>query len=157
MQLRLAIRQTCLSLGLSLLLTSIAAAQITLDMVPVGNPGNAPDPATGNLSGSVSYKFNIDAYDVTLGQYATFLNAVAKTDTFGLYSSFMSTNYSPMEGISRTGSPGSYVYSVTGSNPSAVNIPVFDVTWGDAARFCNWLQNGQMNGSEERLNSLPKA
>ena len=27
--------------------------------------------------------------------------------------------------------------------------PVFDVSWGDAARFCNWLQNGQpATGSE---------
>ena len=27
-------------------------------------------------------------------------------------------------------------------------MPVIDVTWGDAARFCNWLQNGQPTGAE---------
>ncbi len=42
-------------------------------------------------------------------------------------------------GISQSGSPGSYSYAVMGNG----NMPVFDVTWGDAARFCNWLQNGQ--------------
>ena len=28
-------------------------------------------------------------YDVTLAQYTAFLNAVAKTDTYGLYNSYM--------------------------------------------------------------------
>ena len=27
-------------------------------------------------------------------------------------------------------------------------MPVTCVTWGDAARFCNWLQNGQPTGAE---------
>jgi hypothetical protein len=27
-------------------------------------------------------------------------------------------------------------------------MPVITVTWGDAARFCNWLQNGQPTGLE---------
>jgi formylglycine-generating enzyme required for sulfatase activity len=32
---------------------------------------------------------------------------------------------------------------------AAVNdAPMFDVSWGDAARFCNWLQNGQPIGAE---------
>ena len=53
------------------------------------------------------------------------------------------------QGISQSGSPGSYSYSVTGSNPQAANCPVFDVTWGDAARFCNWLQNGQPTSGTE--------
>jgi len=49
----------------------------------------------------------------------------------------------------QSGSPGSYSYSVTGSAPGANNMPVFDVTWGDAARFCNWLQNGQPTSGSE--------
>jgi len=47
-------------------------------------------------------------------------------------------------GISQTGTSGSYSYSVT-SNP---NFPVNLVSWGDAARFVNWLQNGQPTGNE---------
>ena len=54
----------------------------------------------------------------------------------------------PTIGITQSGSSGSYSYSVTGSYSQAVNCPIFDVSWGDAARFCNWLQNGQPTGAE---------
>ena len=120
---------------------NMGGGQTSISLVPVGNPGNANDTATGNY-GSVGYNYSIDKYDVTLGQYTQFLNAVAKTDTYGLYNSYMSTGYNT-QGIQQTGSPGSYSYSVTGSNPQAANCPAFDVTWFDAARFSNWLQNGQ--------------
>ena len=118
---------------------NMGGGQTSFSLVPVGNPGNAND-TTGY--GSVGYNYSIDKYDVTLGQYTQFLNAVAKTDTYGLYNSYMSTDYNT-QGIQQTGSPGSYSYSVTGSNPQAANCPAFDVTWFDAARFSNWLQNGQ--------------
>ena len=35
--------------------------------------------------GSVPYTFQMGKYDVTTGQYTAFLNAVAKTDPYGLY------------------------------------------------------------------------
>ena len=54
----------------------------------------------------------------------------------------------PTVGITQSGSSGSYSYSVTGSDPQAVNCPIFCESWGDAARFCNWLQNGQPTGAE---------
>ena len=38
---------------------------------------------------------------------------------------------------------------MTGSNPQAANCPAFNVSWGDAARFCNWLQNGQSTSGTE--------
>jgi formylglycine-generating enzyme required for sulfatase activity len=47
-------------------------------------------------------------------------------------------------GILRTGSSGSYTYSVTGS----ANHPIAYVDWGDAARFANWLHNGQPSGPQ---------
>ena len=127
---------------------NMPGGQTSISLVPVGNAGNAPDPATGNLYGSVSYNYSIDAYDVTLAQYTVFLNAVAKTDTYGLYNIYMggANDYYSTQGIMQSGSPGSYSYSVTGSNPQAANCPAFDVTWFDAARFCNWLQNGQLTG-----------
>jgi len=126
-------------------LVSIARAQpVTMATVPVGNPGNAADPATG--FGSVSYSYNIGEYDVTAGQYTAFLNAVASTDTYGLYNSNMSAvlNGNFECGITQSGSPGSYTYTTT-RNP---NYPVNDVSWGDAARFCNWLTNNQPTGAE---------
>ena len=121
--------------------------QTSLQFVTVGNPGNAADPATGSLYGSVPYTYNIGKYDVTVGQYCQFLNAVAATDSYGLYNSIMATYY-PTIAITQSGSPGSYSYSVTGNYSQGVNCPVFAVTWGDAARFCNWLQNGQPTGAE---------
>jgi formylglycine-generating enzyme required for sulfatase activity len=117
----------------------------------VGDPGNAADTVVMNDGttgyGSVGYAYRIGTYDVTVGQYCQFLNAVAATDTYGVYDRYTATDYSTI-GIEQSGSPGSYTYSVTGSDPQAANCPMFCVTWGDAARFCNWLQNGQPTGPE---------
>ena len=59
----------------------------SLEFVTVGDPGNAADTATGSRYGSVPYVYQMGKYDVTVGQYCQFLNAVAKTDTYGLYNS----------------------------------------------------------------------
>ena len=67
----------------------------------------------------------------------------------GLYNSGMATDY-PTIGITQSGSSGNYSYSVTGSYSQGVNCPIFDVSWGDAARFCNWLQNGQPDREAEK-------
>jgi formylglycine-generating enzyme required for sulfatase activity len=128
-------------------LFNMPAGQTSLQFVTVGDPGNVAD-TTGY--GAVPYTFNMGKYDVTLAQYTQFLNAVAKTDTYGLYNVNMA-GVAPFVfpfGIAQTGSPGSYAYSVTGSAAGKVNMPLFAETWGDAARFCNWLQNGQPTGAE---------
>ena len=44
--------------------------------------------------GSVGYAYQMGEYDMTVGQYCQFLNAVAKTDTYGLYNSYMGSDYS---------------------------------------------------------------
>jgi formylglycine-generating enzyme len=121
----------------------------SLEFVAVGDPGNAADRLyTGISVGAVNYTYSIGEYDVTVGQYCQFLNTVAKlTDTYGLYNSYMATSFATI-GIARSGSPGGYTYSVTGSYAQAANCPIFLVSWGDAARFCNWLQNGQPTGPE---------
>ncbi|MEN9666381.1 MAG: hypothetical protein RLZZ326_2744, partial [Planctomycetota bacterium] len=63
-----------------------ARAGITYQQVTVGNAGNAGDTGgTGN--GAVAYDYQIGKYDVTIGQYTAFLNAVAATDTNSLYNS----------------------------------------------------------------------
>jgi uncharacterized repeat protein (TIGR03803 family) len=151
------LRLAALIAALALLPASLAradvfnmpAGQTSLQFVTVGDPGNAPDSATGNQYGAVPYTFNMGKYDVTLGQYVQFLNAVAASDTYHCYNSGMAGSPSQYPfGISQVGSPGSYTYAVTGSNPQAANMPVFAVSWLDAARFCNWMQNGQLIGSE---------
>ena len=67
------------------------AQAITIDTVTVGDPGNAADTHHSGTTGygSVSYTYNIGKYEVTAGQYTAFLNAVAKTDTYGLYNTDM--------------------------------------------------------------------
>ena len=126
--------------------TGVWTGQASLEFVTVGDAGNAADTTVmddGTTGyGSVPYVYQMGKYDVTVGQYVQFLNAVAKTDTFGLYASGMATDL-PTISITRSGSLGSYSYSIAGSYSQGVNCPSFDVTWGDAARFCNWLQNGQ--------------
>jgi len=116
------------------------ARAITIDTVTIGDPGNAND-STGY--GGVSYVYNIGTTEVSLTQYTAFLNAVAVTDTYNLYNTYM-TNAS-IAGISQSGSPGSYSYSVIGSGAR----PVTYVSWFDAARFANWMANGQPTGAQD--------
>jgi hypothetical protein len=65
---------------------------ITIPTVSVGDVGNPNDPTTSNLYGGVGYAYNIGKYEVTVGQYTAFLNAVAATDTYSLYNTSMATN-----------------------------------------------------------------
>ena len=127
-------------------LVTPAFAVINIDYVSVGNAGNAADPATGSLYGAVSYAYRIAKNETTISQYAEFLNAVAKTDSYSLYNVSMTT--SSINGISRSGSSGSFTYSV---NPGSENKPITYVSWFDVARFCNWMQNGQKTGAGAAL------
>ena len=54
-------------------------------------------------------------------------------------------------GIARSGSSGSYAYSVIGSP----NQPIAYVSWGDAARFANWLTNGQPTQAKGQARPRP--
>jgi formylglycine-generating enzyme required for sulfatase activity len=151
------LRYTALIAAIALLPAGLAkadvfhmpAGQTSVQFVAVGEPGNLPDTATGNIYGAVPYSYNIGKYDVTLGQYVQFLNAVAATDTYACYNANMAGSSGAFPfGIAQNGTPGTYSYSVTGANPQAANMPVYEESWGDAARFCNWLQNGQKTGAE---------
>ena len=127
-----------------LLAAGCAEAAITYEMVLVGDPGNAND-STGY--GRVNYRYEIGKYDVTIGQYTAFLNAVAKTDRYGLYDTNMATKLN-VAGISRTGGAGTFVYSVMDNGGSSANRPITYVNWFDAARFANWMANGQPIGAQ---------
>jgi formylglycine-generating enzyme required for sulfatase activity len=126
-----------------------------VEVVPVGNPGNAND-TYGDGYGSVDYVYNIGKFEVTAGEYVDFLNAVAATDTYGLYNPHMdSSSYSCQ--ITQNGTSGSYSYDFSGGTvevPGSTaadweNRPVNYVSWGDAARFANWMHNGQPTGAQE--------
>lgn len=117
-----------------------------IEMVTVGNPGNAAD--AGNASepgiyGAVAGTFLIGKFEVTNLQYVTFLNAVAALDTNGLFNPSMETN--ALGGIDQFGMSGSFRYAVrAGMGDKPVNF----VSWVDAARFCNWLHNGRPGGAQ---------
>ena len=124
-------------LGVSLVTPALAVVNIA--WVPVGNAGNAADPSTGY--GSVGYAYNIGKYEVTNSQYCEFLNAKGGSNSYGIYNYGMATY-----GITQSGGSGGYTYSVTSG---LENRPVACVSWYDAARFTNWLGNGQGSGSME--------
>ena len=128
-----------INLAATAALITSASALVTMDWVTVGNTGNAADPLTG--FGAVGYSYQIGKYEVTNAQYGAFLNAAAKTDSYGLYNTDLE-----IYGITRSGSSGSYTYSVTGV---LANRPVVYISWFDAARFANWMVNGQGSGSTE--------
>jgi sulfatase modifying factor 1 len=134
------------------------ANAVTIEWVTVGNPGNANDTintGTNPNYGAVNYEYRIGKHEVTIQQYTEFLNAAAKSDPYFLYYGDMGTQ-SMIAGISRSGPSGSYTYSVigpSGTNPAGAsspgNRPITYVSWFNAARFANWMHNGQGSGSTE--------
>jgi formylglycine-generating enzyme required for sulfatase activity len=135
-----------------ILVSLLPAATVTIDTVPVGNAGNASEPSgvfaggfgPGAIVGGVDYDYRIGTYEVTNAQYAEFLNAKAASDPLELYNEYMGIN--SFGGIARSGTNGAYTYAV---KPGMGNKPVVFVTWYDAIRFANWLNNGQGNGDTE--------
>jgi len=117
----------------------------TILTVPVGNPGNPADmrfvSTYGIGFGSVRYHFNIGKYEVTNAQYSDFLNAVDPTgaNALALYSGGMSSD--ARGGILFNG--GAAESSKYSTKPGRENNPVAFVSWYDAVRFANWLNNGQ--------------
>ncbi len=121
---------------------------VVLDMVVVGDAGNHADSRLVGNYGAVADRYLIGKYEVTIGQYAEFLNAVAKSDSYGLYHPSMATDLNSA-GIQRSGSSGSYTYAVMSNAGNSINRPITYVNWFDVARFANWMHNGQGLGSTE--------
>lgn len=136
-------------------LTPLGASAVTIDLVPIGNPGNQADQQGPNLFGRVTTSYQIGTTEVTNAQYLDFLNAKAASDPYGLYNA----NMGRFEGgIIQQGSSGSYTYAlkdpVPGSGPGGTaytygDKPVVYVSWYDAVRFANWMNNGQGSGDTE--------
>jgi sulfatase modifying factor 1 len=129
------------------LITS-ASATVTMDWVTIGNANNAADTADGDAYtagtqryGAVDHAYRIGKYEVTNAQYGEFLNAKGQSNANGIYSTKM-----PAYGITQSGTSGSFTYTVT---TAFANRPVVLVSWFDAARFANWMMNGQGNASME--------
>jgi formylglycine-generating enzyme required for sulfatase activity len=140
-----------------LLAASPARAVVAFSWVTVGEPGNAaddevmyccenkiglPQPTSGY--GSVAYRFRIMRTEVPTWAYVEFLNAVAAADPNELLSPYVTT--SPYGTITRSGSSGSYTYA---AKPGRQDEPVTHMDWFRAARFVNWLHNGQPTGPQD--------
>jgi len=142
-------------------------AQVTFNWATVGNPGNAPDtlvmdkpngsqPGDGTSGyGSVGYTYRISKTHVTNAQYVNFLNAVDPNGTNSLLYITNMTNLTiggtPYPaytgGIDRNlaAAEGSRYSVKTGQE----NYPIVHINWSRAARFVNWLANGQGSGGTE--------
>ena len=131
----------------ALLLTSLVlpnAHAVTIDWVTVGDPGNTADTTT---YGAVADSFQIMKFEFQNSQYADFLNAVdpSGTNPNAVYNSNMGSN--ARGGISFTsGAASGSKYAI---RTNMGDKPVNFVSWFDAARVANWLQNGQGSGSTE--------
>jgi len=132
----------CLIVMVTMVLPATAVRGELIETVTIGSPGNADD-THGDGYGGVDYTYNIGKYEVTAGQYTQFLNAVAATDTHGLYNSNMTSTYGCQ--IVQSGTSGNFSYSVADDYKDR---PVNYASWGDAARFSNWLHNGQPTGAQ---------
>ncbi len=127
---------------------------VNIDYVTVGNAGNAADTADGDGGtvgvqryGAVSYAYQIGKYEVTNAQYTAFLNAVdpGGANANDIYNASMGSNV--RGGITYTsGAASGSKYTV---RANMGNKPVNWVSWYDAARFTNWLGNGQGAGGTE--------
>jgi formylglycine-generating enzyme required for sulfatase activity len=128
----------CMAIAIAALASNAFA--VTVDWRNIGNPGNAAyfgNPGFPSGIGQVNYDYQMSRTETTRGQFAEFLNAVASNPSAPSYVTTLfsgSTNF----GITRTLSGGSYVYSAT-----APTSPISNVSWTMAARYVNWLNNGQ--------------
>jgi formylglycine-generating enzyme required for sulfatase activity len=111
------------------LLFALPAHSVSIEWVTVDDPSNPADTEVMNDGttgyGSVPHTYRISKYEVTNAQYVEFLNAMAGTDTYGLYNPDMGVLFG---GITRSGSPGSYTYSAIAGHekttpPGKLEVP----------------------------------
>ena len=120
-----------------------------VNMATIGNPGNAAN-TTG--LGAVGTAFKMARTEVSNAEYAAFLNSVDATgvNPRGIYNTLMGSgsnggitfNAAAANGAKYVVKSGSFPGSPAGAATYA-NMPVNNVTWFSAARYMNWLQNGE--------------
>lgn len=135
---------------------------VTLETVPVGNPRNARDKETGY--GAVAHEFAMGKYDVTVAQYAAFLNAKADVPPHKVIEELWCVEMSGFNNLGKREKPGPLINrtgSGTAADPYKYEVavssewgersgerPICWVTWFDAARFANWINNGATKSAD---------
>lgn len=132
---------------LILLLTLIPICLFAQNYVKIGSVNNAPC-SLGN--GAVGYEYEIGTTEVTNAEYCLFLNCVAISDPYKLYSKLMTQH--PFGGIIREGQEEAYRYKV---KDGYENKPVVCITWNSAIRYINWLHYNSQRIESGNSNYLP--
>ena len=118
---------------------------VSFDLKTIGNPGNNGNVIGSGTYGAVSQVFKMASKETTNAQYAEFLNKVdaSGTNPNSVYNASMgSAANGGIQFVSGNASGSKYVVK-SGAGDKAVNY----VTWFSAARFINWLQNGEQTNS----------
>ena len=134
--------------------TGVWTGEASLEFVTVGDPGNAADTGRADGYGSVGIRYQMGKYDVTVGQYANSSTPWRKRTPRPLQQWHGHGLFRP-SALPRAAVRATTATRSRAATAKACNCPIFDVTWGDAARFCNWLQNGQPTGTEGRARRKP--
>jgi sulfatase modifying factor 1 len=145
-------RATLASYFLMLLLAaSNRAPAVEIEFVRIGNPGNPADTRhDANGFGAVPYSYRMGKYEVTNGQYRAFLNAKASLgDPHGLYNEEMASSHGGIQRLGNGTPESPWTYIAKDSNNFYDSWPVNFFSFWDAARFVNWLHNGQGDGDTE--------
>jgi formylglycine-generating enzyme required for sulfatase activity len=141
----------CLAFAVASLAAS--AFGVTINYNFVGNPGNPGNSASNPAGlGAVSDIFKMATTETTNQQYVDFLNTVDPngSNPNSIYNASMGS--SAVGGITFNAGGGSGAkYTVKSGTASTggsyATMPVSFVTWFSAARFANWLHNGQVSGT----------
>jgi sulfatase modifying factor 1 len=141
-----------LAFALATAATSALAVTIPMSQIITGsNPGNPASTPAG--AGSVSTPFAMAKTETTNSQYLDFLNAVDPngTNPNQVYSAGLSGDSTNGGIVFTSGAAAGSKYSIRSGSSSTgfgfTNMPVSYVTWFSAARFANWLHNGQLSGT----------
>ena len=120
------------------------AAAVSINWVTVSDSSNTADTSS---YGAVTYTYRISVTEVTNTQYSVFLNAVDPTgaNALGLYNASMTEDPNGGIGFDVTNPVGSRYLTKLGFT----NKPANYVSFYDALRFTNWLNNGQGSGDTE--------
>src|SRR3990167_2624215 len=87
-----------------------------------------------------------EEHQVIVKEYCDFLNAVVTDDPHGFYEEWMEAD-PETACIIRSGTPGSYSYSVVKGKE---DMSIAQVNLLNQARYCNWLENGQPAGPQSK-------
>jgi hypothetical protein len=131
---------------------------VTMDMIAIGNAGNIGNPGSSPSGlGAVPYLYLMSSKETTNTDYVAFLNAVDPngTQTVGIFQPQMQSDARGGIAFDAAGTVGAKYSVKPGSlqpNGSYATMPANYINWFSAARFVNWLHNGQQNSAASMEN-----